>query len=960
LNANSIRPRFDEICSLLSALTISLFAITESKLDPERDSISQFQISGYNSIRQDRICKSKKSGGGIIVHIHDSFSFEQLDFHSSCKPPLTEILIIKLYKTNCRPIVVCTIYNNPESCKSQFIEFFKELNLFLYSLSFEKIIQGDLNINLLSNLDSFNLNAHKLFLACKEFNLWQLMKGPTCNGVSLLDHVFVSDKINYPFSAHFPFAGSDHDLCIVARKINNVKPRPRYISARNLRSVDWDIFQDNILKFQFANELNQDLSNSEFWRFNNFVLSELDKVAPLKCRRVKGLINPWFTSNIKYLCHVRDNAKKIAVRSNSLDDWKLYRKARNEASTHLSKAKKAYFFKKFQDKVSSQCLWDTVNELTGFRKRGKRGKRNKTPVTVLEHNSTSIGDSVRINDLFADEFIVIPKNPPDYKSISYSVLNYSSDFVFNDGSKAFENLVASQSDIDSVISSIKDSKGGDPLHVPMNIIKNCKKAFSSLLSVFFTSILVSCAIPLAFKSATVLPLYKGKGTRRHASNYRPIVLLNAFCKIFERFLFHRVYDRVSSQLITEQHAYRKGKSCHAALSIFTQYVFDKLDLKKNKVGAIFVDLKKAFDTISHEKLTLKLMNNFHLEPSFVNILFNNSAGRLFKFSNSPSKDYSTYAGVGQGSALGPLIFSMYINDIASAINVPFILYADDLILFTDGTDCNDILNKLELCFSNVCSWCDENDMLVNFGKTKLMFFHKEKDPIVGEVRACTVRGNMIERVFEFKYLGLLLDPHLNFNLHFEYVSSKVASRIKYILGVKRYLSCQAMCNMLNAYVHSLTDYCIDIWTVQGDTRLNLIQNKIDRFLINYFFPTIVKKSTRKRTYRSVRDSIDINQLRDVCNFLTLKERSDFVLLKNLFKCHALCPLVFTLRSSTRCMPQLPVTRHNTAFYERSLEFRSRKLWNALPKEWVLNDMSYPGFCVKVKNWIISHRYNDFV
>jgi hypothetical protein len=72
------------ICFLLSTLTISLFAITESKLDSDRDSISQFQISGYNSFRQDRICKSKKSGGGIIVYINDSFSFEQLDFHSSC------------------------------------------------------------------------------------------------------------------------------------------------------------------------------------------------------------------------------------------------------------------------------------------------------------------------------------------------------------------------------------------------------------------------------------------------------------------------------------------------------------------------------------------------------------------------------------------------------------------------------------------------------------------------------------------------------------------------------------------------------------------------------------------------------------------------------------------------------------------------------------------------------------
>jgi hypothetical protein len=564
------------------------------------------------------------------------------------------------------------------------------------------------------------------------------------------------------------------------------------------------------------------------------------------------------------------------------------------------------------------------------------------------------------SDLFADEFTVVPKKMSNYESLSNTVVEYSNRFVYDDENSSFEKLVVSDIEIESIISSIKDKKGGDPLHVHMNVIKNCKKAFSSLLSTFFTSILLSCAIPLSFKCATVLPLYKGKGSRRLASNYRPIVLLNAFCKIFERYLFLRVYERVSSKLINEQHAYRKGKSCHSAASVFTQFVFDKIDIKKNKVGAIFVDLKKAFDTISHEKLTLKLMHNFQLEPSLVKILFNNSVGRLFRFSDSSHKYYPTYAGVGQGSALGPLIFSMYINDISSSINVPFILYADDLILFTDGNDSNEILTKLEKCFSNVISWCDKNEMLVNFEKTKFMLFHKEKDATVGEVRPCTVNGKVIQRVFEFKYLGLLLDPHLNFNLHFDNVLLKVASRLKYILGVKRHLSCQAMCNMLNAYVHSVTDYCIDIWTVQSDTRLSLIQNKIDRFLINFFFPTIVKKCSHRKSYNSVRNNIDIYKLRDICNFLTLEERSHYVLLKNLFKCHMSNSLVFTLRSRAYNMPQLPVIRHNSSSYERSLEFRGRKLWNNLPKEWILNDMSYPGFCVKVKDWIISRRKNDYI
>jgi hypothetical protein len=107
-------------------------------------------------------------------------------------------------------------------------------------------------------------------------------------------------------------------------------------------------------------------------------------------------------------------AKKVAVRSKSSEGWKSYRVARNTASSQITKAKKAYFSKKFRNKVSSQCLWDTVNEFTGFR------KEEKNPISVLDPNGTSI----RINDLFADEFTVVPKKLSNYESLSNTVVEY--------------------------------------------------------------------------------------------------------------------------------------------------------------------------------------------------------------------------------------------------------------------------------------------------------------------------------------------------------------------------------------------------------------------------------------------------------------------------------------------------------------------------------------------------------
>jgi hypothetical protein len=129
---------------------------------------------------------------------------------------------------------------------------------------------------------------------------------------------------------------------------------------------------------------NQESANSEFWRFNNFVLNELDKVAPLKCKRVKGIANPWLTAEVRYYCKLRDIARKIANLSNNVIDIKLYRKARIEASCQISKATKSYFFNKFQNKVSSQTLWDTVTELAGFR------KKDRIPISVCKETLYSI------------------------------------------------------------------------------------------------------------------------------------------------------------------------------------------------------------------------------------------------------------------------------------------------------------------------------------------------------------------------------------------------------------------------------------------------------------------------------------------------------------------------------------------------------------------------------------------
>jgi hypothetical protein len=172
-----------------------------------------------------------------------------------------------------------------------------------------------------------------------------------------------------------------------------------------------------------------------------------------------------------------------------------------------------------------------------------------------------------------------------------------------------------------------------------------------------------------------------------------------------------------------------------------------------------------------------------------------------------------------------------------------LLYADDLALFDCGTNEIYIITNSSLQLGKLVDWCTLNGVKINYEKTNFMIFHKEKDIHLSSVpcEKIYIRNEIIDRVYIFKYLGLWFDPHLNFNVHFKTVTSKVVSRIKYLWGVKRYLTPQVMKIMVNSYVHSVIDYGLEIWAVQVDSELQQLQNRVDRFLVEFFCPSSLKQ-----------------------------------------------------------------------------------------------------------------------
>ena len=227
-------------------------------------------------------------------------------------------------------------------------------------------------------------------------------------------------------------------------------------------------------------------------------------------------------------------------------------------------------------------------------------------------------------------------------------------------------------------------------------------------------------------------------------------------------------DKLLSQ---NQFGFRPKMSTKLATVKFIDEIRTSVD-KGNLVGAVFIDLTKAFDTISHSKLLSKLpqygINGTELDW-FKDYLFKRAA--FVSYNNHTSQKCYLRSGVPQGSTLGPLLFLISFNDIVDVIEQSRIVkYADDVVLYVEDKNMESIKSKLTNDLANVAVWLDENDLIINLkeGKTEALLFGTAKHICKSNESLSIPYGNtVINLTKEYEYLGVEVDSTLNLNTHFD-------------------------------------------------------------------------------------------------------------------------------------------------------------------------------------------------
>jgi len=336
----------------------------------------------------------------------------------------------------------------------------------------------------------------------------------------------------------------------------------------------------------------------------------------------------------------------------------------------------------------------------------------------------------------------------------------------------------------------------------------------------------------------VTPIFK-KGDKTKVQNYRPISLLSYPAKLFETLVHKQIYHHVEKYLSNTQHGFCEGRSTTTNLCSLWDFVTESID-EGFQVDVIYTDFSKAFDSVNHDFLIHKL-SNLGIHGKLLSWCATYLRGRRQKviFNGGCSQYVTIPSGVPQGSALGPLFFVIFINDLAlklSELGIPHLFYADDLKIFFKIKSSEDhlMLQKGANCLSD---WCKTWGLLLNLEKCQVTTFHSYRN-LSPYFHSYTLNNTTIARVNTVKDLGVLFQSNCLFNHHINSIVNKAFKMLGFLKRTLYFITdMKTVITMYNATVRSIVSYASVVWSPNQVYMINdieRIQRNFIRYLCNKF------------------------------------------------------------------------------------------------------------------------------
>ena len=618
---------------------------------------------------------------------------------------------------------------------------------------------------------------------------------------------------------------SDHDGVIMAdmavKAVVN-KKQPRKIPLWS--KADWDKINADTEAFVtdfLANKTEgfDTRSVQENWDIFCSHIKDMNSLIPSRMYSTRFHL-PWLTPECKKLCAKKRRYYNRAKKSGKQSDRAAYKDLQNKTRNALRHAHWDYVNSILKDGLES-------GNNKPFYQYIKSQQQDNQGVSALREKSSGQlhSDAASKARLLSEQFkSVFTRSDPNSTVKSLS----------DRGAPTIPKLVITSPGVQKLLEDLNPRKASGPDEIPARILNKTAKSIAPALAAIFNQSLDAGQLPSQWKSAWIAPVFK-KGSSAEPVNYRPVSLTSIPCKLMEHCICTHVRGHLDAHglLGEENHGFRKKHSTETQLLITTHEMMKVRD-QGNQVDALILDLSKAFDTVPHRELLGKL-KNYGVDGDILEWTSQFLQGRTQSVlvDGVRSRDEQVLSGVPQGTVYGPLLFLVYINDMADNISpgTHIRLFADDTILYRPIHSINDQL-ILQRDLTALETWAQDWGMRFNASKCHLLSVNKgpHRKPFFYELD-----NVVLSSVEEEKYLGVTIHQDLDWSPHINKIATKASQTLGFI---KRNLKgCPEELKRL-AYVtlvRSSMEYAGIIWDpheAKDSDRLEKVQRKAVRWIKN--------------------------------------------------------------------------------------------------------------------------------
>ena len=761
------------------------------------------------------------------------------------------------FNINNQVVIIGGIYRHP---KGNIEHFNNALNNVTSKINDNTlaIVLGDININLISENEKVQTYINN-FLAKNFIPCITLPTRIRNYSTTLIDHIFIKNprKLiqNKCSSGNLIFDITDHlpNFMFLNIEVPLINDRP-YIRLFTENRIK--LFNDNL-----ANETdlisNNDLVevDSTYELFSNNYLKLFNKYFPyVKQSRKSFKDKPYITREIKTSIKIRNTLYKKHLNNPTDLNTEIWRRYRNKTTQTIKRAQEHYYnniLKGHQN--NSKNLWKTFGRILN------KNKHKHNSISSLNIDGNSVTDPQLITESFNNFFSQIGEN----LASKFSRDN-NTDYKKYLGSPADQSILLhkiSQKEIDNAIKNLKNSSSSGPDEITSKFVKLSAPILIPALDKIFNLALKSGIYPNKLKIAKVVPVYK-KGVSTLVSNYRPISILNTINKIFEKILHIRLTKFIedSNLLYKYQFGFRKNHSTELALIEIVDQIRLSLD-NNNMTCGIFIDLSKAFDTVNHDILIGKL-EHYGIRGKALDLIrsYLNDREQYAIIDKCKSSTKPIRCGVPQGSVLGPLFFILFINDLPNCCPLGNVrIFADDTNVFFHGASIEELIKTAKDILSNLNYWFAANKLTLNADKSSFTIFKSQRKKIDNIPNSINFLNYKIERTSSVRFLGLVLDENLNFDLHINEVCNKLKTLFHVFYSIRNFLSKENIKTIYYSLIYSRIKYGIAVYGQAGLTKMKRIQ-----ILQNRLLKVLAGKKNRYSTDK-LHDDFELLKVADIAN-----------------------------------------------------------------------------------------------